>query len=234
MCNDTPKRIEETEYDHAFPPCPVLPWEDECSPHVHMVKFDPVCADGASVGWNYMSGARHGLKMVYRWWADQEFGTIFFHDHLFANYRQKHGLFDALLVEPAGSSFLHHIEPDRRILTGQQALIKRHPQDNCPSPWSREFCIAIGDFIPIWDRHGRALNPRPQPGGHGDQVVMGLNYRNAPIRERGGDPANWFNSRVHGDPDTTVFKTYAGEPIWIRLLQGSHEESHSFQIHALR
>lgn len=232
--NDTPKRIEETEFDHAFPPCPAMPWEGECSPHVHMVKFDPICADGASVGWNYMSGARHGFKMVYRWWADQEFGTIFFHDHLFANYRQKHGLFGALLVEPAGSSFLHHIEPDRSIVTGAQALIKRHPDDGRLTPWFREFCIAIGDFIPMWDRHGRALNPPQQPGGHGDQGVMGLNYRNAPIRERGGDPANWFSSRVHGDPDTTVFNTFAGEPVWIRLLQGSHEESHSFQIHALR
>ena len=232
--NDTPERIEETEFDHAFPPCEALPWEGECSLHVHMVKFDPICADGASVGWNYMSGARHGRKMVYRWWADQEFGTIFFHDHLFANYRQKHGLFGGLLVEPAGSSFLHHIEPGRQTVTGIQAVIKRHPNDSRQPPWFREFCIGIADFIPAWDRRDRALNPPAQPGGHGDQGVMGLNYGNAPIRERAGDPSNWFNSRVHGDPDTTVFRTYAGDPIWIRLLQGSHEESHSFQIHALR
>ncbi|MEX5303268.1 multicopper oxidase domain-containing protein [Kocuria sabuli] len=234
MRNDTPEVIEETEFDHAFPPCPALPWEGECAPHVHMVKFDPICADGASVGWNYMSGARHGRKMVYRWWADQEYGTIFFHDHLFANYRQKHGLFGALLVEPAGSRFLRHIEADHDIVTGVQALIQRHPKDIRQPRWFREFCIGIGDFIPMWDRHNRALNPPAQPGGHGDQGVMGLNYRNAPLRERGGDPANWFNSRVQGDPDTTIFTAYANDPVWIRLLQGSHEESHSFQIHALR
>lgn len=232
--NDTPERIRETEFDPAFPPCQALPWEGECALHVHMVKFDPICADGASVGWNYISGARHGRKMVYRWWADQQFGTIFFHDHLFANYRQKHGLFGALLVEPAGSSFFHHIEPDRQIVTGVQAVVKRHPQDDFQPSWFREFCIGIGDFIPMWNRRGRALNPPPQPGGHGDQGVMGLNYRNAPIRERRGNPAHWFNSRVHGDPDTHIFKAYADDPIWIRLLQGSHEESHSFQIHALR
>jgi hypothetical protein len=230
--NDTPERIEETEFDHAFPPpCSALAWEGECSPHVHMVKFDPICADGASVGWKYMSGARHGRKMVHSWWADQEFGTIFFHDHLFANYRQKHGLFGALLVEPAGSTFLHHIELDRPIVTEQQALIKRHPKDDCLPYWVREFCIGTGDFIPMWDRHDRALNLHP---GHGDQGVMGLSYRNAPIRERGGDPAIWFSSRVHSDPDTTIFRIYADEPLWIRLLQGSHEESHSFQVHGLR
>jgi hypothetical protein len=129
--NALPQTIEETEFDHAFPPCPALPWEGECAPHVHMVKFDPICADGASVGWNYMSGARIGRKMVYRWWADQEFGTIFFHDHLFANYRQKHGLFGALIVEPAGSKFFHHLEPDQEIVSGLQAL--RSPTASRPT-----------------------------------------------------------------------------------------------------
>jgi manganese oxidase len=234
--NAVPETIEETEFDHAFPPCPALPWEGECAPHVHMVKFDPICADGASVGWNYMSGARIGRKMVYRWWADQEFGTIFFHDHLFANYRQKHGLFGALIVEPAGSTFFHHLEPDQEIVSGLQALIQRHPDDDKPTVdrWFREFCVGIADFIPMWDGQGRALNPPPYPGGHGDQGVMALNYRNAPLRERPGDPAFWFSSRVHGDPPTTVFQTYAHDPIWIRIVQGSHEESHSFQAHGLR
>ena len=59
--NDTTERIEETEFGHAFPPCKALPWKGECSLHVHMVKFDPIC-----VGWNYMSGARHGRKVVFR------------------------------------------------------------------------------------------------------------------------------------------------------------------------
>jgi FtsP/CotA-like multicopper oxidase with cupredoxin domain len=187
--NDLPRAVEETEFDPAFPPCPELPWEGECATHVHMVKFDPICADGASVGWNYMSGTRFGRKMVYRWWADQQFGTIFFHDHLFANYRQKHGLFGALLVEPAGSTFLHPIEPGREIITGVQALIRRHAQDTASPPWFREFCIGIGDFVPMWNRSGQALNPPARPGGHGDQGVMGLNYRNSPLRERPGNPA---------------------------------------------
>ncbi len=333
--NALPETIEGTEFDHPFPPCPQRPWEGECAPHVHMVKFDPICADGASVGWNYMSGARFGRKMVYRWWADQEFGTIFFHDHLFANYRQKHGLFGALIVEPTGSQFFHHIENDQEIVTGLQALIRRHPldtgatasgdqqptleqhhesADESESPggeterytvlmtieatetsteivdtdvefertsehdkdddgaddaaddgaetsgmpadegsdeqpdektqvpdsepaavrWFREFCIGIADFIPMWDGLDRPLNPPPAPGGHGDQGVMALNYRNAPLRERHGDPAHWFNSRVHNDPATTLFQAYEQDPIWLRIVQGSHEESHSFQVHALR
>ncbi|MBI0539420.1 hypothetical protein D9599_28270 [Roseomonas sp. KE2513] len=239
--NGLPPEIGETEFDRAFPPCPKRPWEGECTLHVHMVKFDPICADGASVGWNYISGPTTGKKMIYRWWLDQEFGTIFFHDHLFANFRQKHGLFGALIVEPPGAEFHHPTKP-QEIVSGLQARIRvpgRTPE------WYREFCIGIQDFIPMWDRDNRPLNPPDHPSGHGDQGVMGLNYRNDPIHERlrtGAapaemvDPAHWFSSGApyNRDPYTVRFSTFAGDPIWFRLVQGSHEEQHSFQIHGMR
>jgi hypothetical protein len=206
-----------------------------------MVKFDPICADGASVGWNYISGASHGKKMVYRWWLDQEFGTIFFHDHLFANYRQKDGLFGALFVEPAGAKFWHP-KGDRQIVRGLQARIEVPGREPV---WFREFGIGIGDFIPMWDKDDTPLNPPEHPGGHGDQGVMALNYRSDPIHERlrahGGDgemvdPALWFTSRepYNRDPQTTLFETIAGDPVWYRVVQGSHEEQHSFQVHGMR
>src|SRR5512144_1137540 len=86
----------------------------------------------------------------------------------------------------------------------------------------------------MFDRFGLPLNPPDRPGGHGDQGVMGLNYRNEPLRERGGDPAYWFSSWYHGDPATTRFATYQDDPLWLRVVQGSHEEQHSFQVHGLR
>ncbi|HLM46520.1 MAG TPA: multicopper oxidase domain-containing protein, partial [Myxococcaceae bacterium] len=233
LSNQLPRTIPPTEFDPAFPPCEKLPWQGECGLHVHMVKFDPICGDGASVGWNYLSGASFGKKMVYRWWADREFGTIFFHDHLFANYRQKHGLFGALIVEPIGAKAFHPFEPTRELVSGLQARVQL-PSDVEGRRSFREFCIAIADSIPMWDRDGRPLNPPAHPGGHGDQGGMGLNYRNTPIRERPGDPADAFSSRRHGDPDTTIFHTYENEPFWIRLVQGSHEEQHSFQLHGMR
>ena len=237
--NQLPLDIPATEFDHAFPPCPARPWQGECTPHVHMVKFDPICADGASVGWNYISGPVAGKTMRYRWWLDQEFGTIFFHDHLFANFRQKHGLFGALIVEPAGARFLHNRE-DREIVSGAQARIDVPG----PTPKSfREFCMGLQDFIPMWDRNGVALNPPAAPGGHGDQGIMAINYRNDPIHERlrdgdGAfiDPALWFTSgKPYGrDPYTMRFDTRSNDPIWFRMVQGSHEEQHSLQIHGMR
>ncbi|HLL32072.1 MAG TPA: multicopper oxidase domain-containing protein, partial [Allosphingosinicella sp.] len=237
--NELPLNIPATEFDHAFPPCPARPWQGECTPHVHMVKFDPICADGASVGWNYISGPVAGKTMRYRWWLDQEFGTIFFHDHLFANFRQKHGLFGALIVEPAGARFLAN-DSNTEIVSGAKARIDV-PGSNPRS--FREFCMGLQDFIPMWNRDGEALNPPPAPGGHGDQGIMAINYRNDPIHERlresGGsfiDPALWFTSGApyNRDPYTMRFDTRANDPIWFRMVQGSHEEQHSFQIHGMR
>jgi len=240
--NRTPHCIEATEFDVQFPPCAKRDWEGECALHVHMVKFDPVCGDGASVGWNYMTGPVIGKKMVYRWWLDQEFGTIFFHDHLFANYRQKHGLFGALVVEPKGAETLHPVT-HQPLVSGLQALV-RLPEPVNGRTWFREFCVGIGDFIPMWDKHGEPLNPPEHPGGHGDQGVMGLNYRSDPIHERlkvkGSDgyvdPAHWFSSLApyHRDPCTTRFLTREGDPVWFRVVQGSHEEQHSLQVHGMR
>lgn len=118
----------------------------------------------------------------------------------------------------------------------------------------REFCLAVADFVPMFDGRGDPLNPPEQPGGHGDQGVMAVNYRCEPIIERGGDPAFWFLSRPHqyevsdpvdmeprrrgdvdhGDPSTDVFHAYAGDPVRLRLFQGSHEEQHSLQVHGMR
>ena len=87
----------------------------ECGLHVHLVKFDVLSADGSSTGWNYLSGAscreavgpdapgQQRTVSLHRWVVDEEFGPCFFHDHLLANFRQKHGLSSALIAEPHGS-----------------------------------------------------------------------------------------------------------------------------------
>ncbi len=252
--NRLPATFSGTAFDLPFPPCDFFPTPlAECGLHVHLVKFDPLVSDGASVGWNYLTGPRTGMKMVYRWYVDEEFGTVFFHDHLFANHRQKHGLFGAFIAEPPGARFLHPDDLTHEVLAGVEAVIEV-PQDAGGPTYFREFCVAVADFVPQFDGHGDPLNPPDQAGGHSDQGVMAVNYRSEPIIERGGDPAFWFLSRHHqyevsdppwaprrrtadvhhGDPDTDVFRTHAGDPARIRLFQGSHEEQHSFQVHGMR
>ena len=167
--NRLPATFPGTAFDLPVPPCDFFPTPlGECGVHVHLVKFDPLVSDGSSVGWNYISGPRVGRKMIYRWHVDEEFGTVFFHDHLFANFRQKHGLFGAFIAERADAVFLDPLDHGREIPAGLEAVIR--PSLGCEhfTPF-REFCLAVADFVPMFDGRGDPLNPPEQPGGHGDR-----------------------------------------------------------------
>jgi FtsP/CotA-like multicopper oxidase with cupredoxin domain len=232
----------------------------ECGLHVHLVKFDVLAADGSSTGFNYLSGASCPETMtgvepgplpanvtLHRWVVDEEFGPCFFHDHLLANYRQKHGLFAALIAEPHGSRWLR---PDQEGIawSGIQAVVL--PPLDSGLPAYREACLAVGDFVPLVDAAGRPLNPPGELGGDDDPGLMAVNYRNSPLTFRSDDPSEWFaaTSRAAepeepadrlpvaatGDPDTEMIRTYPGDRLRIRLIQGSHEEQHSFVAHGLR
>ncbi|WP_305058220.1 multicopper oxidase domain-containing protein [Actinomycetospora soli] len=224
----------------------------ECGLHVHLVKFDVLAADGSSTGWNYLSGASSPEAVgpnktgqparnvsLHRWVVDEEFGPCFFHDHLLANFRQKRGLFAALIAEPHGSSYWAPEDLTRPAWVGAQAVVRKKGMESY-----REACLSIGDFVPLYDRDRVPLNPPALLGSSDDPGVMGVNYRNAPLRERGDDPSAWFASRVPradeepedvgGEPDTPIVHAYPGDRLRIRLLQGSHEEQHSFVTHGLR
>ncbi|MDR0786997.1 MAG: hypothetical protein LBG44_03930 [Gemmatimonadota bacterium] len=239
-------RFNADQYD--FGQLPV-----ECGLHVHLVKFDVLAADGSATGWNYISGAscremvgedgkdEQRTVSLHRWVVDEEFGPCFFHDHLLANFRQRRGLFSALMVQPNGSQWHRHDDQSRTAWYEQQAVIVPPGETNLP-PY-REACLAVADYVPMVDKRIHAINPPPILGGMSDPGVMGVNYRAAPMRFRGADPSMWFSSAVRitpnfagdaGDPDTPVIQTYPGERLRIRLIQGSHEEQHSFTAHGLR
>ena len=199
--------------DHFdFPGHPV-----ECGLHVHLVKFDVLAADGSASGWNYLSGASSPEAVgpnipgkpdrnvsLHRWVVDEEFGPCFFHDHLLANFRQKRGLFAALVAEPQGSRWYL---PDQKTVawTGSQAVVvpsarhnKAKVKGDSPAvrltPY-REACLALGDFVPLQRRNGEPLNEPHLLGGDDDPGVMGVNYRCTPMEQRGKDPSEWFSSR---------------------------------------
>lgn len=226
----------------------------ECGLHVHLVKFDVLASDGSATGWNYLSGGscREAIGpdqpgelprtvSLHRWVVDEEFGPCFFHDHLLANYRQKHGLWSALIAEPYGSQW--HVATDQgRTAWGQPDAVVV-PEEDTGLPPYREACLGVQDFVPLVDCRGRALNPPSVLSGVDDPGVMAVSYRNAPMHFRGDDPSLWFSTAARsrpswhgtpGDPDTPVIETYPGERLRIRLVQGSHEEGHNFQLHGMR
>lgn len=195
--------------------------------HIHLVKFDTIVSDGAANGWNNIAGARQYETLIERFFANTELKTVFFHDHLFANSHQQHGVFGALLVEEAGATF-HDVCTGEPIHAGAQAVIKRKDGTSF-----REFALFVHDFALLFDKNGNALNPPAVPGSHDDPGVMGINYRCEPMRERlcrYDDPAYIFSSYVHGDPATPILETYPGDEMVIRLLDGAHEEQHAFNL----
>lgn len=195
--------------------------------HVHLVKFDTITSDGAANGWNNIAGARKYETLVERFFADEELRTVFFHDHLFANAHQFHGVFGALVIEEAGATF-HDIRSGEELRFGTKAVIRRRDGTSF-----REFVLFVHDFANLFDKDGKPLNPPVAPGARDDPGVMGINYRSEPMRERlknHEDPAYIFSSYVHGDPATPVLETYPGDELMIRLIDGAHEEQHSFNI----
>lgn len=198
--------------------------------HIHLVKFDTIVSDGAANGWNNIAGARKYETLVERFFANEELNTVFFHDHLFANMHQQHGMFGAVIVEPAGSVFLDP-KTGETLKSGTRAVIR-----TADGKSFREFALFLHDFALLFDKDGKPLNPPEHPGSDDDPGVMGINYRCEPMRERlkiKNDPAHIFSSFVYGDPDTPILETYPGEPIRIRLLDGAHEEQHVFNITGL-
>ena len=195
--------------------------------HIHLVKFDTIVSDGAANGWNNIAGARKYETLVERFFAEKELQTVFFHDHLYANVHQQHGVFGALIIEEAGATF-HDICTGEELDYGTKAVIKRRDGTSF-----REAVLFVHDFALLFDKEGKALNPPEVPGAHDDPGVMGINYRCEPMRERlkdGCDPAYVFSSIKHGDPATPIIETYPGDELMIRLLDGAHEEQHAFNL----
>ena len=198
--------------------------------HIHLVKFDTIVSDGAANGWNNIAGAKKYETLIERFYANEELNTVFFHDHLFANSHQQHGMFGALLIEPAGSVFLNP-KNGRPLTSGANAVIRKANGESY-----REFAMFVHDFALLFDKDGMPLNPPEHPGSDDDPGVMGISYRCEPVRERlkkRNDPSHIFSSRRYGDPATPILETYPGDPMIIRLLDGAHEEQHAFNINGM-
>ena len=220
LTNLLPEFLEESPFQ-------LMTRTDIVGYHIHLVKFDTIVADGAANGWNNIAGAGKYETLIERFFLNTELRTVFFHDHLFANSHQQHGVFGALLVEEAGATF-HDICTGREINYGIKAVIKRKDGTSF-----REFALFVHDFALLFDKEGNPLNPPEVPGSHDDPGVMGINYRCEPMRERlkcNSDPAYLFSSFAHGDPATPILETYPGEEMMIRLLDGAHEEQHAFNL----
>jgi hypothetical protein len=206
--------------------------QDPASLHLDSLAFDPQGSQGINLGYNPEQVAQPGESLSYRFYATEELGAVLMRDfgNLFRNARD--GLFGALIVEPAGASYLdpYSGEPLER---GVAAVI-----DHPTLPPFREFVTIFQDSDPDI---GLFVMPYDEEVNR----LVGVNYRVEPLRLRlarfnvlrDSDPipagnlteaSALFDSEIFGDPSTDVFEAYAGDPVRFRVLSGYSEQPQVF------
>lgn len=140
------------------------------------------------------------------WYSDVDSGTVFWHDHVnFSNW--KDGLFGAMVVEPAGSTW-HDPVTGAEIRSGSMADIHA-PLDSSQGVGQqgsfREVLAMMSDDSFVTG-----------PGVPANTVTSPINMRAAPLILR--DPTFPFSSVTNGDPDTPILRAYVGDPVVIRGL----------------
>ncbi|MGN1410158.1 MAG: multicopper oxidase domain-containing protein [Eubacteriales bacterium] len=203
------------------------------SVHVQGLSYDVLTSDGANVGCNPDTTTAH--KIRYTWYADRE-GVFLFSDMADTRSNEEgtnvHGLFGAIIVEAAGSSWLDPVTGDP-IDSGLFADIY-HPA----KPAFREYAVFFHDELEIKNKDGQQpVDPHTGlPNG-----TTAISYRSEPMRNRPPlghhhDPTDTaedisMSSWAYGDPAPPILKAYVGDPSKIRLIHGGVKETHVFHLH---
>jgi FtsP/CotA-like multicopper oxidase with cupredoxin domain len=193
-----------------------------------------------------------------RWYVDADFGTTFWHDHVFGLDGWGHGFYSTFIAEPPRSTYhdpvtgkeirsgpvadIHTIEPVSAHIKGSFREIVTQVMDSNPrtselittdNPQAKVNAISV-DGTPS-AAYPAKLNKSPMWFLNGGEATTGSGYnmRVEPLSVRlanNPDPSQLFSSKVHGDPDTLMLRAYLGDPIMVRLITGSANEVHSWHI----
>ena len=196
----------------------------------------------------------------YRWWVDVDLGTVFWHDHAFGATTWPHGGVGATIVEPYGSTYhdpktgkpilsgpiadIHTVEPVGYRSAGSFRELMVGIHDTVPhtvnivlagNPPGQpvEVALEAGKTV-SFQMPERILNaPNPYINGGIHTTGAGFNFRVEPFAQRlanNPDTSRLFSSKVHGDPDTPLLRSYLGDTVVIRLLDQMMNESHVWTI----
>lgn len=196
----------------------------------------------------------------YRWWVDVDLGTVFWHDHAFGATTWPHGGVGATIVEPYGSTYhdpktgkpilsgpiadIHTVEPVGYRSAGSFRELMVGIHDTVPhtvnivlagNPPGQpvEVALEAGKTV-SFQMPERILNaPNPYINGGIHTTGAGFNFRVEPFAQRlanNPDTSRLFSSKVHGDPDTPLLRSYLGDTVVVRLLDQMMNESHVWTI----
>lgn len=184
------------------------------------LQYDPVSDSGINVGYNNREQTvGPGESKQYLWKADREYGVCIIQSFGDMRNHRYHGLFGAVIVEPAGAKW--HENFSRRINPfAEQAVITAPGTESF-----REFVLFIQNGIRLLDEKGNLIETAAAGGEDmvdpEDTGEKGYNYRSERFANRlKRDKRVWkvFSSRVHGDPATPVWKAYPGDRVIFRTM----------------
>ena len=202
--------------------------------HVDAPQVDPRSSLGITIGFNNRQSARPGESITYRFYAQDELGTVLIRDfgNIFRNPRE--GLYGALIVEPEGATY-HDPYTGFQINGGLVAVIK--------VPGEEDF----REFVTIFQDNDPDIGLFIMPYDQDINQLAGVNYRSEPMELRlnyigvveDGDeilPEYWdmagalFDSDMFWDPATGAFEAYAGDKIVFRVASAFSEQNGVFSV----
>ena len=184
------------------------------------LKYDPVCDSGINVGYNHKEQTvGTGESKRYLWKADREYGTCILQSFGDMRNHRYHGLFGAVVIEPAGAQWYENFTKKKNPFA-EQAVITAPGEETF-----REYVLFIQNGIRLLDAQGNLIQTA---AGHGGDPVeaedtgeKGYNYRSERFANRlSRDTRIWkvFSSKVHGDPATPLWKAYSGDRVIFRTM----------------
>jgi FtsP/CotA-like multicopper oxidase with cupredoxin domain len=226
-----PNPAGQTTQQGGIPPVSISP---------EGVAYD-INNQGDAVGRNANSLVAPGASRTYTFYLDPALGEggKIFHSGGDARELTVHGLFGAILAEPAGS---HWLDPETAAdqtananWSNWEAII-----DPASGPTFREFGIIyheFGDeFENLRNRAGGALAMVEAVAFSYRPASRLLNYRSEPFQNRLNeaqttDKASGYNSYTYGDPATPIPRSYLGEPTKMRLMHAGSDMLHVHHLH---
>jgi hypothetical protein len=235
-CLDQPPRNEVNV--PGFKPLPV---GARVSLRPQLVDYHLNSSGTANFGLAYDTTVGPGEQITYRWYARPNLtGLAMLTDFGDVPNHQHHGLYGALAIEPAGSTYLDPktgqalVDPatgQTRTSSTQAIIVDPNGPDfrenivlmnSDLSLFRRDTNGNPADDQPVPDNFDLKLTPSREADDPEDQGEFSINYRNEPWSHRYAadqNITNIFSSIVHGDPATPLFEAYAGDRTVFRVGQ---------------
>jgi manganese oxidase len=178
-------------------------------------------SSGVDVGFNPEQTVTPGQSRDYRYFADTRKLESTIISDFGGKEGSRDGLYGAVIVAPAGSTFTDPVSGQRTDV-GTQVDVHCSPAcsvDGKDVSGYRDFALMFADQDPII---GQSAMPYPISVS-GPALV---NYKSVPQRP---DDVKMFDSKVNGDPPTPILRAHAGDPVKVHMINAPGSE----QLHTV-